>query len=89
MGNATSALVDKDFASVFSTKKNKTLQDRCQSYAQQKSHDTRNGEDTKGTLQVLFLCKNIRVVFIVDICSINRLILCKEGWCVRLGQEGG
>ena len=31
------------------------------------THNTRNGEDTKGTLQVLFLCTIKRVVFIVDI----------------------
>ena len=46
--NATSALVDRDFASIIS-KKPKTLQDGCQSCAQQNPHDTRNGEDTKGT----------------------------------------
>ena len=48
-------------------KQNKTLQDGSQSCAQQKPHDTRNGEDTKGTLQVLFLCTIKRVVFIVHI----------------------
>ena len=58
-------MVDKDFTSIISNKT--TLKDGCQSYAQQKTHDTRNGEETKGTLQVLFLCTIKRVVFIVDI----------------------
>ena len=46
---------------------NRTLQDGCQSCAQPKPHDTRNGEDTKETLQVLFPCPIKRVAFIVDI----------------------
>ena len=69
MGNATSVLVDRLCLDYF--KQNKTLQDGCQSCAQQKLHDTRNGEDTKGTLQVLFLCTIKRVIFIVDISNIN------------------
>ena len=63
MPHPASALVDKDFASGDYLKQNKTLQDGCQSYAQQKPHDTRNREDTKGTLQVLFLCTIKRLVF--------------------------
>ena len=49
------------------SQQNKGLQDGCQSCEQQKPHDTRNGEDTGGTLQVLFLCTVKLVVFIVDI----------------------
>ena len=44
MGNATLAMVDKEFLDYL--KQNKTTQDGCQSYVQQKPHDT--GEDTKG-----------------------------------------
>ena len=66
MGNATSALVNKDFCLDY-LKQNKALQDGCQSCAQQKPHDTRNREDFKRTLQVLFLCTIKRVFFIVDI----------------------
>ena len=69
MGNATSVLVDRLCLDYF--KQNKTLQDGCQSCARQKPHDTRNGEDTKGTLQVLLLCTIKRVIFIVDISNIN------------------
>ena len=76
MGNATPALVDKKFASISQT--NKTLQDGCQSCAQQKLHDTRNREDTKG-IQVLFLCTTKRVVFIVDISNIGILITTWNG----------
>ena len=54
-------------------KQNKRLQYGCQSCAQQKPHDTRNGEDTKGTLQILLLCTIKHVVFIVDIS--NTLVL--------------
>ena len=49
-------------------KQNKALQDGCHSAGtQQKSHNTKNEEDTKGTLQVLFLCTTKHVFFIVDI----------------------
>ena len=66
MRNATSDLVNEDFASIISNKtRHYTM--GCQSSAQQKSHDTRNREDSKGTLQVLFLCTIKCVVFIVDI----------------------
>ena len=37
-------------------------------------HDTRNGEDTRGTLQVLFLCTIKLVVFIVDISNMWNLL---------------
>ena len=51
----------------------KTLQDGFYSCAQQKPHDTREREDTKGTtLQVLFLGTIKRVIFIVDISSKNK-----------------
>ena len=64
MGNATSALVDKDFALIVSKiiLTTRWLPELCTA----KPHDARNGEDTRGALQVLFLCTIKLVVFIVD-----------------------
>ena len=57
----------KNLPRLFQTKQeSKILQDGYQSCAQQKPHDTKNGEDTKGALHALFLCTIKRVVFIVD-----------------------
>ena len=52
------------------TKKNTTrwLPELCTA----KPHDTRNGEDTRGTLQVLFLCTIKLAVLIADISNIYR-----------------
>ena len=59
MGNVISALVDKEFASVIS---NKT-----------RHYKMAAREDTRGTLQISFLCTIKRVVFIVDISNNNNL----------------
>ena len=66
MRNATSALVDRDFASIIS---NKTRHYKMAARAvhNKKTHDIRNGEDTKGTLQILCLCTIKHVVFNVYI----------------------
>ena len=66
MRNATSALVDRDFASIIS---NKTRHYKMAARAvhNKKTHDIRNGEDTKRTLQILCLCAIKHVVFNVYI----------------------
>ena len=69
MGNVTSALVDKDFASIILKAKQDTTR-WLPELRTAKSHDTRNGEDTRGTSQVLLLCTIKLVVFIVDISNI-------------------
>ena len=40
-------------------------------FSQQKPHGTRKRDDTKGTLQVLFLCAIKQMAFVVDICNIR------------------
>lgn len=64
-GNATAALVHEEIVSIIS---NKTRHHKIGArVAQLKPHGTRKREDTKSTLEVLFLCPIQRVVFIVDI----------------------
>ena len=65
MGNATLGLVGKDLPRLSWTKQDTTRW--LPELSQLKPHDKRNGEDTKGTLQVLFPCPIKHVVFIVDI----------------------